>query len=201
MMNSVKLSIVVFFTAICFSYAEGSDKNKLPDSEDCYSYISILGSSNVNQFEFTNANPQIETTTANPYPDRRIKIPVYSFEASNKRMLSDFHEMVKAEEHPYIDITIEPRHTADFEETSGLTRFRTVVTIAGKSNEYIVPSHISGCTKSGYMLQGDLEVKLTDFGIDPPTKVFGAVKVNDNVFINFAFQLPEEVILTEQVQD
>ena len=193
--------MVFLMATICFSFADASDKNKLPDTDDCHSYISIHGSSNVNQFQFTNDSPEIEALTANPFMDSRIKIPVRNFEASNKRMLNDFYDMVKASEYPYIDITIEPRNSADFEETSGLTRFRTIVTIAGKSNEYIVPSHISGCTKSGYMLQGDLEVKLTDFDIEPPTKVFGAVKVNDDVFINFAFQLPEEGALSEQLQD
>jgi polyisoprenoid-binding protein YceI len=124
---------------------------------------------------------------------------VSGFDASNRKMLSDFHEMVSANEYPNIHIEIEPGKFADFDETSGRTRFKSKITIAGTTNEYIIPSEISSCQIAGYMLKGNLMVKLTDFGIEPPRKVLGAVKVNDEVFINFAFRIPAEGLLTEDI--
>ncbi len=141
----------------------------------------------------------MDATPQNITEDNLIRIPVYDFKASNDRMLSDFYDMVNAEVYPYIDIAIEPRGKADFDEQSGLTNFRTRVTIAGKSNSYIVPSEISGCDHNGFILKGEVQVKLTDFDIEPPTKIFGAVKVNDHVFIKFAFRMQHDKVLSEQI--
>jgi hypothetical protein len=190
-------TVAFFLHSAAISYFEESASKPA----ECKSYISILGSSNINQFRIYNENLQIDATPEIVTEDNLIRIPVYDFKASNNRMLSDFYDMVKAEDYPYIDIAIEPRGQADFDEQSGLTNFRTEVTIAGKSNSYIVPSEISGCEHNGFILKGNLQVKLTDFNIEPPTKVFGAVKVNDNVSIKFAFRMQHDEVLSEQVQE
>ena len=114
-------------------------------------------------------------------------------------MLQTIRCLVNAEEYPFIQIEIEPGKSADFDETSGRTRFRSKISIAGKTNEYVIPSEISTCPASGYMLKGNLLVNLTDFEIEPPRKVLGAVKVNNEVFISFAFRIPSEGLLTEDV--
>lgn len=183
------------------STAGASVERKASEPAECKSFISILGSSNINQFRIYNENLQIDATAQNITEDNLIRIPVYDFKASNDRMLGDFYEMVNAEVYPYIDIAIEPRAQADFDEQSGLTNFKTQVTIAGTSNSYIVPSEISGCDHNGFILKGDLQVKLTDFDIEPPTKVFGAVKVNDHVFIKFAFRMQHDKVLSDQIQE
>ncbi len=182
------------------SPAEASDEVKSSENMECRSYISIYGSSNINQFRFYNENPQIDAIPENINEDNHVRIPVNDFKASNERMLHDFYDMVKAGEYPYIDIAIEPRELADFDEQSGLTNFRTRVTIAGKSKKYLVPSEVTGCKQNGYILKGNMQVKLTDFDIEPPTKVFGAIKVNDNVFIKFAFRMQHKKMLSEQMQ-
>jgi hypothetical protein len=199
----LRITYCIFFT-VAFLLQAGAAANvedKTSDTAECISYISIQGSSNINQFRFYNDNPGIDTTSDNITLDNRIKIPVYDFKASNQRMLNDFYDMVSASEYPFINITIENRELADFDEQSGLTNFRTKITIAGKSNSYIVPSEISGCEHNGFILKGNLQVKLTDFDIVPPSKVFGAVKVNDKVFINFAFRMQHEKVLSEQMRE
>ncbi len=201
MLKLLTYSIFLSVTFLWHSRAAIADGNETPMPSECRSYISIHGSSNVNQFRLSNENPQVETTSENLIEENHIRIHVYDFEASNHRMLKDFYDMVEASQHPFIEITIEPRENADFDEGSGLTNFRTKVTIAGNSNSYIVPSTITGCESLGYMLKGKLQVKLTDFDIEPPTKFLGAVKVNDEVFINFAFRMQHREQVTEQLPE
>jgi hypothetical protein len=191
---------ILFFMAVMHSMQNyASDKEKPASGAICNSFIKIHGSSNVNQFHFSHDNPVIESASGNFKTENYIRIPVNGFNASNNKMLSDFHDMVNAEKYPDIHIEIEPGKTADFDETSGRTRFRSKISIAGKTNEYIIPSEISTCQVSGYMLKGNLMVKLTDFGIEPPRKVLGAVKVNNEVFISFVFRIPAEGLLSEDV--
>ncbi len=191
------LIFVSFFSLAGFAVG----KEKKTADEPCNGFVVIEGSSNVNQFQFINTEPEVQNSAGNIQEENLIHIPVHSFETSNNRMLNDFYDMVKAGRHPYIKIEIEPRGRADFDEVTGMTNFRTKVTIAGKSNSYVVPSTMSECDQSGFMLKGDLQVKLTDFDIEPPTKLLGAVKVNDEVFIKFAFRMQHEGQLTEQMQE
>ena len=192
MMNLKKLKYGLVLTVILFltvsNFASGK-RTKIPGH--CNSFILIQGSSNLNQFEFINYNPVIhsfktENHKSDPY--QKIQIPVFEFAGSNDRMLEDFFKMINARQFPFIKINIEARELADINEASGLTSFRTKIFIAGKSNDYEIPCEIDFCNDSGFILRGNLKMKLTDFNIEPPKKVLGAVAVDDEVFITFAFK-------------
>ncbi len=100
--------------------------------------------------------------------------------------------MVNAAEYPYIQIEIEQRKMADFDEGTGLTNFKTEISIAGKTKDYIVPCEITSCENSPVVLKGNFEVELSDFNIAPPVKMFGTIRVNNEVFINFVLKfIPE----------
>ncbi|WP_394331163.1 YceI family protein [Draconibacterium orientale] len=62
------------------------------------------------------------------------------------------------------------------------------ITLAGHTHKYVVPCKISACDSSEILINGSLKVNLTDFNIEPPKKVLGTIKVNDEVFITFAFK-------------
>jgi hypothetical protein len=188
--------IVVSVLLIRFDGFAGGMVSSADGGKGCNNFIAIDGSSNINQFRLVNYEPKIPPKI---HQNNHVQIPVYSFQTSNKRMLSDFYDMVNASTYPYINIVIEPKNRADFDEGSGKTRFRTEITIAGKTNQYIVPSEIIACEHAGYVVRGDLKINLTDFEIDPPRKVFGAVKVNNEVFINFAFKFQADQPVAEDV--
>jgi hypothetical protein len=199
------LKYLIYFAAALLIYSYGSaaekDKGKADADSECNNFILIQGSSNVNRFQLVNQSPhiKIDSELKDFSGNRNIQIPVYDFKAANNHMLKDFYDMVNVSEYPYIQITIEPKGRADFDETSGLTNFKTEITLAGNSNSYTVPCEIVTCENSAYLLKGNLKIKLTDFNIDPPEKVFGAIKVNNEVFINFVFKLKSEDTLTEKI--
>ena len=179
-----------------FSHTFALGKGDDADDSTCENYISIRGSSNINRFKFTNYNPLINLLgNADKKDDeyRDIKVPVHDFTGPNHRMLNDFYEMVHASKYPYINIKIEPREMADFDEGTGLTNFKTKISIAGKSQNYVVPCEVTSCNKAQQVLKGKFELELSDFNIDPPEKMFGTIKVHNEVFINFVFKfMPEK---------
>lgn len=198
----IKSNFFIAALLLLFNFPAKSDNDSESEKESS-NYISIMGSSNVNEFQLMNSSPDIAeySNQADTNPRyRNIRIEVDGFSAENKKMVQDFREMVNAEEHPYIGIAIERRELADFEETSGMTNFSTIITIAGVSHEYTVPCEVFSQLNAGYTLNGSFSVKLTDFGIDPPEKLLGLIKVNNTVFINFLFNFDSEEILTEKVQ-
>ena len=175
------------------SYAPGQ---AVPGAEsDCASLISIYGSSNVNQFQLINHNPRIVRSSGDVGDKKqyqRIEIPVNEFEGDNSRIREDFLEMINASEYPFINMAIEPRDLGKCIKIKGPHNFRTIITISAVSNNYIVPCKLDSCENSGYALKGKLNVKLTDFGIDPPQKFFGIIKVNDEILIDYVFRFQSD---------
>ncbi len=165
---------------------------ELPEMENgCESHISIHASSNVNQFQLINHRPKIIRLSDGDNNNKRyqrIEIAVNEFKGDNNRMRKDFLEMVNASQYPFITMAIEPRRLEECRQNTGLTDFTTIITIAGVSKSYVVPCSIDSCESSGYLLKGNLRVKLTDFGIDPPQKFFGILKVDNEVLIDYAFR-------------
>jgi hypothetical protein len=175
----------------CFAFGKDSDVK----NTGCENYISIEGSSNINQFQFVNYNPIVhlfDNSEQKKTKYRQIQVPVHDFITTNHHMLNDFYKMIHAAKYPFINIEIEPREMADFDEGTGLTNFKTQISIAGKSRNYVVPCEVTSCDNAQLVLKGNFEVELSDFNIAPPEKVFGTIKVRNEVFINFVFKFMAE---------
>lgn len=158
---------------------------------DNTSFISISGKTNVNTFSFRQDFAFL-TFGSSPLgkPFVRITIPVKYFETSNPAMYADFVALLKVSEHPNIFIDL---LTADF---YALQQGRTVeqsvkvyLTIAGVIRFYDVNLQIATFSNDCFSLKGEREIRLLDFGIAPPQKFFGMVKVRDEVHIDFRFSL------------
>ena len=192
--------LAIFASIQSLSFASGrTDTDGKTEYEN---YISIKGSSNVNEFELTNISPSISQASeavTNSGTFRKIQIAVDDFSGPNDRMVDDFKEMVDAGNYPFITIFIEQKELADFDETTGLTNFKTKISIAGESQKYVVPCRVESKLDGGYLLDGSFSLKLTDFEIDPPQKLMGLVQVKNKVFINFVFNFETEEILTEKM--
>lgn len=181
-----KYYLLILFCVI-YSNLSAWDNKKSEKPDECKNYVIIQGSSNINHFEFINDNPNIvnsEGSETATLLSHNIRIPVYDFSGPNKHMLNDFYQMLNATQYPYIKIQID---AYDSDEESANQLLKTQITIAGKTHNYIVPCKIVYCEKEGITLKGNLEVQLSSFNIDPPKKMLGAVKVDNEVFITFSF--------------
>lgn len=196
-MKTIRTTYYFLGSAILVLFLHFSALGKINDTDDanCQNYVEISGSSNINHFQFINYNPIIHVLNNTDQKKREyhnVQIPVHDFISSNHHMLDDFYKMINASKYPFIKIEIEPRIKADFDEGTGLTNFKTQISIAGNSRNYVVPCEVTSCENSNLVLKGNFEVELSDFNIKPPEKVFGAIKVNNDVFINFVFKFTAE---------
>lgn len=186
---SPKYHLLILFCTL-FIHLSARDKEKSESLDECKNYVLIKGSSNINQFEFINDNPSIlepDNPKRTNLLSQNIRIPIHDFSGPNKHMLNDFFQMLNANQYPYIKIKIDAYNSEEIDEESGGTLLKTQITIAGKTHDYIIPCEIIYCENEGVILKGNLEVKLTSFDIDPPKKMLGAVKVDNEVFITFSF--------------
>ena len=120
--------------------------------------------------------------------DERIdfKIPVHQFKPGNPRMYDDFLSLLKAKEYPYIVISLQ-RGNSYREVNGGISRNERIsVTIAGITRDYTVNCTLTHCNED-LVLNGMQTIRLTDFGLSPPVRLSGIVKVEDQINVRFGF--------------
>lgn len=161
-----------------------------PRGTGCVNFLVINGESNINKFSFSYMTPLLsgEDNTSKGAEDERIdfKIPVHQFKPGNPRMYDDFLSLLKAKEYPYIVISLLTGNS-NRERNSGISRDERIsVTIAGVTREYTVNCTLAHCNED-LVLNGMQIVKLTDFGLIPPVRLSGIVKVENEINVRFGF--------------
>ena len=59
--------------------------------------------------------------------------------------------------------------------------------IKGKSNE--IPVNLSIQKNGAYIISGQIDLKMTDYNVEPPTALLGTVKTGDKISLEMAFTL------------
>ncbi|KJF43992.1 YceI family protein [Draconibacterium sediminis] len=191
----LKYYFLSLFLTFSIVGASASDKPNGKTPENCSNFVLIQGSSNINRFEFIHEAPRLvgnEQQSDRLTWQQEVIVPVKEFTGSNQHMRKDFLELLKATEYPVIQIDIEPNNEKAITGPVEKRDLNATITLAGHTHEYVVPCKISACDTSEILIKGSLKVNLTDFNIEPPKKVLGTIKVNDEVFITFAFKQETE---------
>ena len=188
---------ILVFT--CVLFLSGSINNPLfpgglpkedPRGTSCVNFLVINGESNVNKFSFSYMTPLLARgdNASKGAEDERIdfKIPVHQVKPGNPRMYDDFLSLLKAKEYPFIIISLQ-RGNSYREGNSGISRNeRIFVTIAGITRDYTVNCTLAHCNED-LVLNGKQTLRLTDFGLSPPVRLMGIVKVEDEINVRFGF--------------
>ncbi len=158
----------------------------------CDNYIKIDGSTNVNHFHFIQeikSEKEIIKRPDNHSETLVLKIPAHDFEPSNPMMYKDFLEFIKANEYPDIEITIFLNTTRLPAGPDNTIAPRIKIGLAGKNHIYKIPGEIKECRDKNLHITGRVNIDLEDFGLEPPTKFMGMIKVSNEVFINFGLTI------------
>ena len=166
------------------------------DASAYESYILIKGSSNINDFQLVNENPDLKNFNLkdliNSYGHKdsfeKIRIEVKEFICDKKKLCNDFQEMLSASEFPFIDISLKRRDLSNRSADEELFNLETKISIAGVTRTYLIPCRIIQFSNTKFELNGSKTISLTDFYLDPPKKVLGIIKISNDVFINFAIR-------------
>jgi len=157
--------------------------------------ISIYGSSNVNKFVLTNSMMPISLRACNYCKDTNalktkvywVQIPIKDFQTDNPQVYKDFLNITKSRQYPNISIgiTLEMLHKI----VAGVSSLvvPAEVSMAGTAQTYHIRCQIQRTAPQVLTVSGYQTMKLTDFNISPPEKLFGLVKVNNEINVNFGF--------------
>lgn len=121
-------------------------------------------------------------------PSVAVRVPVRAFDCGNSRMTSDLKETLQMEEHPTIQLELV--HATVGDPVPGRPEWRQIevlgtLTIAGKKRLRRI--HLTGRAfgEKRFRVRGCHPLRMTYFGIEPPTKALGLIKVKNRVEVQF----------------
>jgi polyisoprenoid-binding protein YceI len=116
-----------------------------------------------------------------------IKIEVHSIKSSEGgAMNNNTYKALKADADPEITFTLTTPLKSIKTATSAITiSANGNMTIAGVTKPVIMQVKASMPQKGTMEFEGIQAIKMTDYGVNPPTALFGALKTGDDITITF----------------
>lgn len=127
-----------------------------------------------------------DDTASGLVPAGSATLPARSLKSDKRRMDSLMHESLATETHPTIefgltDATVDGSPSA----TEATVRATGRLTVAGVTCDVSVSLRVDRSTPDVMVVSGELPLKMTDFGIDPPRAMLGTLKTGDEVTVGF----------------
>lgn len=125
----------------------------------------------------------------------QVKVPVKSIKCGHGGMDDNLYKALKADESPDISYIMATFDAAPGEAKDSFT-LHTVgtLTIAGKENNLAMDVTATRMPDGTVKAVGVVPIKMTDYGIKPPTAIFGRLKTGDEVKINFELSVGAKAI-------
>lgn len=160
------------------------------------SHLSIRGTTNVNSFEcfstqtFNEQSVRLSVdgmTNRVEFRDARLRIRVDALDCDNSKMNADLCDALDAEGFPFIEIQLYEAILSSSSIGNGGSDIvvKASLTIAGSTRKVYIKTKAVQIAENKFRFQAIHWIKMTDFGVDPPTALLGLIKVRDDIAIHF----------------
>lgn len=127
-----------------------------------------------------------------PTPNFRLRVPIETLRCGNAVMERDMNRALKAEDHP----TIEFRFTGlisgiehDIDANTYRARIAGDLVLAGSKRSVELSITAQRTAPDRFRIQAELPLRMTDFGITPPSALFGMVRAKNELVVRFDMTL------------
>ncbi|MBO6575081.1 MAG: YceI family protein [Rhodothermales bacterium] len=114
-----------------------------------------------------------------------LAISVEGIACENRRMTADLRDLLDVTAHPFIEYEV-LRAWPESDSASAVAD--GWLTVAGASRQTQVSGTLERVNAETARLRGSVDLMLTDFGLQPPTKFFGLIKVRNRITVRFDIQ-------------
>lgn len=168
------------------------------------SSLEIHGTSNVTSFVCASAyskGKDLITERLDPVTGKweihgEVFLDVKGFDCRNRVMNSDFQATLQAETYPEIKVEFVNLTEVNTIGSSRKAAGYVEITLVGKTKRYPIISDLVLMDNYNSILKGEQIFRFSDFGLEPPQKGFGLVKVRDEITVSFELKL-DQVMLTD----
>ncbi|WP_342327833.1 YceI family protein [Pedobacter sp. FW305-3-2-15-E-R2A2] len=186
------LLLLIFSSVAVSSNLQAQVNYKLNGSKD--NLVKVSGKSNVHDWTMTAENPVCEASfaafTAEESVPKSLTSLNFSVNAKNLKsestsMNNRTYKAIKADAYPQITFKLREATVTPQQKNKFLVNATGTLTIAGVSK--VISLQVNGDVKSDNTIvcSGQEKIKLTDYGIQPPSFMLGAMKVGNDLTIAF----------------
>jgi polyisoprenoid-binding protein YceI len=125
----------------------------------------------------------------------RVKVPVADLKCGHDRMDHDLRKALDADDSAqtkYVTATFEA--VGNGEDTGSVVHTVGTLTLAGHENTVKVDVNTTRLGVGGLEARGEVPILMTEYGIKPPTALFGAIRARDRVMVRFDLRVEPEAI-------
>jgi polyisoprenoid-binding protein YceI len=115
-----------------------------------------------------------------------IKMDVHSIKSTEgSAMNNNTYKALKADNNPSITFILTAPITVKANAPENNFSAKGNLTVAGVTKPVEMQVKLSMQTKDKLVFEGSQKIKMTDYGVKPPTALFGTLKTGDDITINF----------------
>jgi polyisoprenoid-binding protein YceI len=202
-MRKTLLTIAALATAATTAGAQGASAIRLrllPGTE-----LSISGTSNVHDFhcKTNKINAYIDvdpgytkdlTKVTRPIVSVVVNIAVKSLSCGNKKMDENMYATLKADENQLIKYRLSGYDVLNGSATAFAAKTNGTLTILGKDKIVAMKVDATRLAEGKATAEGEETLLMSDFGIKPPSFMFGTMKVGNEVKVKFNLTVGPELI-------
>lgn len=161
------------------------------------SLVRIEGTSTLHAWKMEGAT--IEGQITAPTPDNWnapatavVTIPVTSIKSENAKMDKLMAEALKAKAHPAIRFEMTEATPKQAGATSFVLATKGKLTIAGVTRDIALDVQGARTADGDYTLTGTAPIRMTNFGIKPPTAMLNTIRTGDDVKVTFRWVVKKQ---------
>lgn len=141
------------------------------------------------------AAAQLQTAAPKALKKVEVKVPVKSLKCGHGGMDNNLYKALRADDSPTVSYIMATFEAAPGEAKDTFTlHTEGTLSIAGKENKLAMDVVAKRLPDGTLKATGIVPIKMTDYGIQPPTALFGRLKTGDEVKVNFDLTLGAKAI-------
>ncbi|HXT17331.1 MAG TPA: YceI family protein [Gemmatimonadaceae bacterium] len=123
-----------------------------------------------------------------------VRIPVKALHCNHGGMDGNVYKALKADQAPDISYILATLEAVPGDKDEITLKTEGTLTIAGKENKISMTIEAVRLADGTLKAKGVVPIKMTDYGIQPPTAIFGRLKTGDEVKVNFELNVGAKAI-------
>ncbi len=138
----------------------------------------------------------MELAAATPKALKRVevKVPVRALKCGHGGMDDNMYKALKADESPEIAYIMATFDAVPGDADGFTLKTSGTLSLAGKENKLAMDVVTTRLADGTVKATGVVPIKMTDYGIKPPTAIFGTLRTGDDVKVNFALTVTAKAI-------
>lgn len=137
---------------------------------------------------FPTTQDRVPTEASDERAEAVVQVPVRAFDCGKSRMTNDLQETLEMEQHP--EIRFELVHATMGARTDTSAQWRRIdavgpLTIAGTKRLIQLNAAVQALDDRHFRIRGCLPIDMPYFKIAPPSKLFGLIKVKDQIQVQY----------------